>query len=623
MLPCDGGIVGSATVTKPRALLQRRSVPEGWHADPARPSARPNATKHQVVLRPTPSLRGAGSDRQIRSRTPYRYRPNAKTHPMRTNLPITSHEYSFAANETLVSVTDTKGRITYCNPAFVHVSGYEQDELLGQPHNLIRHPSMPSEAFRDLWQTITSGLPWTGLVKNRRKNGDFYWVQANVTPLRDGSEIIGFLSVRTLPSREQVESAEKLYAAMRAEADAGRCVHTLRHGTVVRKDLVGWLARLRSPSTPMLVTLVQALAVGVALLPAWFSAPWPLTVGVAAMATAMSVFMVRALTLAPLQALVQDAYHLASGELSYTVTTGASGSVGELQRALFQLSVNVRTVVSDVRQEVQNLEIAVQEIAYGNNELSARTETQASSLEQTAASMEEINGTVQNSAASASRGARYAEEASGVTQHSNDAVQALGETMQGIADSSRRIEDIVHLIEGVAFQTNILALNAAVEAARAGEAGRGFAVVASEVRMLAARTTQAARDIKQLIAASAARVAQGAGAAGEARERMADALQAVQRVTTVLSEISTAASEQQMGISQVNEAVAHMDSITQQNAAMVEELAAAAQSLHGQVGGVSSSMRLFRLGRGETTLSTTDAVALRRAASGKQLLGLQ
>lgn len=531
---------------------------------------------------------------------------------MRSNLPVSQREFSFSPDETLVSVTDLKGRITYCNPAFIHVSGFAKDELLGQPHNLVRHPDMPQEAFRDMWDTIQKGLPWTGLVKNRRKNGDHYWVQANATPMMDGGKITGFLSVRTVPSREAVQGAEKLYAGMREAAASGNKRYALQAGKVIRVDAVGKLLHRLSPSRHTLSVLVQFLMVAIAVLPFALMAPLGVSVTVAVVAALLGIGVSSQLSISRLETLVADANHLASGDLSHPITVGAAGELGQLQQALNQLSVNLRTVVHDVRQDVHNLGVAVQEIASGNQDLSSRTEAQASSLEQTVASMEEINGTIQNSAQSAQMGAKLARETSSVTQRSHEAVQAVATTMTGISDSSKRIVDIVALIEGVAFQTNILALNAAVEAARAGEAGRGFAVVATEVRALAQRAANAAKDIKQLIAESADRVAVGAEKTNDARTRMDDAMSSVQKVTEVLDEISNATSEQKIGIAQINEAVSHMDSITQQNAAMVEELAAAAKSLYGQVEGVSNSMRLFRLARGEVGLSQIDAVALRR-----------
>lgn len=534
---------------------------------------------------------------------------------MRINLPVTQREFAIPADKTLVSVTDLKGRITYCNEVFVMVSGYTAEELLGQPHNIIRHPDMPEEGFRDLWDTIQSGLPWSGVVKNRRKNGDHYWVQANATPMMNGDRITGYLSVRTAPAAETIAACEKLYARMREEeTQGGRKTLTLRHGQLIRRD---WQGRLRHALTPNLRSQllgVQGFAVA--------SAAFIAQTGISVVFTSLAVILAAGaatwatltLTVKPLREVVNDANRLASGDLSYPMGTGGTGITGRLQQALMQLSVNLRTVVHDVRVELDRLRDSVQEIAAGNLDMSSRTESQASSLEQTAASMEQINSTVKQSADSALRGAKLAQEAGIITQHGNQAVQAVAETMESITDSSSRIGEIIRVIEGVAFQTNILALNAAVEAARAGEAGRGFAVVASEVRSLAQRTTGAAHEIKQLITESTERVNMGNTRTNDARGRMQEILNAVGSVSTLLDEISTATVEQHSGIAQVTEAVAHMDSITQQNAAMVEQLAAAAQSLLGQVAEVSNSMGIFRLTSSEITTAELDAVQLRREA---------
>ena len=298
-------------------------------------------------------------------------------------------------------------------------------------------------------------------------------------------------------------------------------------------------------------------------------------------------------------------------------TSTAQGVLGQVQRALMQLSVNVRTVVHDTRMQLENVSGSVREIAAGNQDLSARTESQASSLEQTAASMEEINGVMSQSAASAVQGAHLAQETANVARRSHEAVQGLAGTMKDIAESSQRMADIIHVIEGVAFQTNILALNAAVEAARAGDAGRGFAVVAAEVRALAQRTSSSAREIKQLISESNERVAIGNDRSAEAQGRMGEALQAAGNVSLALEEISTAVAEQKSGVSQINEAVTHMDTMTQQNAAMVEQLAASAQSLSEQVEAVGQSMRLFRLVPGEKTVAESDAAGLRAQFKGQ------
>jgi aerotaxis receptor len=531
---------------------------------------------------------------------------------MRMNLPVSQQGYTFSADQTLVSVTDLKGRLTYCNPAFTEVSGYTTAELLGQPHNLVTHPDMPAEAFRDLWDTIQAKQPWTGMVKNRRKNGDFYWVKANATPMVDGDEVTGYLSVRSLPTVSEVAAAEVLYRRLQAQAKAGGNTWGLHRGEVVRRDVWGRLLSVLRPGAVAQMVWLQLLLAVVITAAAATGQPWPLVAALVFVGAGITVWSNWALRLRPLLALVRDANHLAAGDLSHVVSSGARGMVGQLQQALAQTSVNLRTVVSDVRSEVEQFTIAVQEIADGNQDLSARTESQASSLEETAASMEEINGTVQQSAASAKRGSVLAHETTSVTQSSNDAVQSVAQSMEGIAQSSHKITEIIQLIEGVAFQTNILALNAAVEAARAGDQGRGFAVVASEVRALAQRTTTAAKEIRQLINESSERIATGNDDTRVALQRMGSALEAVGKVSTVLDEISNAAVEQTSGIAQINEAITQMDSLTQQNAAMVEELAATAGSLSQQVQGVRNSMRMFRLKHGEITVSQIDAVGLRR-----------
>ena len=531
---------------------------------------------------------------------------------MRINLPITQQEFPFPPDQTLVSVTDLKGRITYCNQAFIDISGYSREELLGQAHSIVRHPDMPAEAFRDLWDTIEAGHPWSGLVKNRRKNGDHYWVLANATPMRDGDRITGYLSVRAKPAREAVQAAEQLYAVMREEAQRGKLVHVLSHGQVLRNTPLGRLQRLLRPGTSGKLLLTQLGVVAAVLGLAGAGLGGPLLWGAGVLLAAGGYALTRALAIQPLHALVHEANILASGDLSHEVSTGAEGPVGRLQRALRQMSVNLRTVVQDVRSEVDRLNTEALEIAAGNQNLAERTESQASSLEQTAASMEEITGTVRQSADSAAHGAQMAHETSTVAARSNEAVQAVAQTMTEITSSSQRIDAIIELVEGVAFQTNLLALNAAVEAARAGEAGRGFAVVAGEVRSLAQRTTAAAREIRQLIQESGQHVAQGSTRTREAMARMKEAIESVAKVSLALDQISRASDEQKTGISQVSEAVAHMDTITQQNAALVEQLAVAAGTLQRQAQGVSDSMRLFRLQRGEHSLAQLDAVQLRR-----------
>lgn len=519
---------------------------------------------------------------------------------MRTNLPVTQQEFVIPDGVTLVSTTDLTSRITYCNPNFVSVSGYSREELIGQPHNLVRHPDMPAEAFRDMWATLQSGSPWSALVKNRRKNGDHYWVMANATPMLENGQVKGYMSVRTKPTREQVEAAESLYARMRAEAASGQRTLALRRGRLVH---TGWRGRLRDWTRPTLgrklALLSLALAFGVQFLEsATEGAPeWVHLAAVAATAVVSLVaatFMKRMLVI-PVGQVLALANRMAAGDLSARLESNRTDEIGDLTRALNQLNVNLMAVVTDVRHEVEGVQVASGEIASGNQDLSARTESQASSLEETAASMEQLTSTVENSAQSAREAASLAGKATDVARQGNEAMAAVVRTMGDISRSSSRIGEIIQVIEGISFQTNILALNAAVEAARAGEQGRGFAVVAGEVRSLAQRTSEAAKEIKQLIDDSTSQVRRGSELVDNAGGTMGHVVEAVRQVGSLIGEITSAAQEQTMGLAQINQAIGQLDSVTQQNSAMVEELAAAAASLRSQASTMQESVQVFRL----------------------------
>ncbi len=285
---------------------------------------------------------------------------------------------------------------------------------------------------------------------------------------------------------------------------------------------------------------------------------------------------------------------VAQGDLTVRIAL-LPGDSDSLMLALVRMRDSLVQVVADVRGNSESVATASAQIAQGNQDLSARTERQASALQQTAATMEELGTTVRNNADSAQQANQLAQDASAVAARGGEVVGKVVTTMQGITDSSRKIGDIISVIDGIAFQTNILALNAAVEAARAGEQGRGFAVVASEVRSLAQRSADAAKEIKTLIGRSVEQVEQGTALVDRAGKTMDEIVGSIQRVTGIVGEISAASAQQSAGVQQVGEAVTQMDQTTQQNAALVEESAAAAESLKGQAQQLVQAVAVFKL----------------------------
>ena len=889
---------------------------------------------------------------------------------MRTNLPITNQEYLLRDGMNIVSRTDLKGRITYINDDFIEASGFTEAELIGEPHNLVRHPDMPEEAFADLWSTLKAGRPWTGLVKNRCKNGDFYWVVANATPVREGGTVVGYMSVRTRPTRDQVSAAEQLYRRFREGTAKG---WVIREGRGVKDSA---LSKFNLPARALdraglgtkfsLLALASLLSTAVSGFAIYIQA-WPLlglgllfsllmlgyggqlvgrliaTLGasekhlenfgqanfdgiieaygydqLAQMTLALKRVQTRlgfefadtkrraqesqrirqALDVAATNIMVADAgYNIiytnhalqhmfteAQGDIrndlpsfdakailgsnidvfhknpshqrgmldrlqqtyqtrlvigqrsfdlivnpimaegkrlgmvvewkdmtaelairdreqalaaenarvkialdnvssnvmiadnerniiymnktvvamlqnaesdlrkdlpNFDVTKLAGGSIDQFHKnpehqkrllatftSTYRAHVEVggrtfalvanpvisasgerlgsvvewadRTVEVSVEREVANLVTAAgagdftqrietagkqgfflnlagglnelmatsdkglndvvrvlgalsegnltqrieaeyqgtfgqlkdysngtaqslsnmlgqireaadtiytaaSEIASGNADLSARTEQQASSLEETASSMEELTSTVKLNADNARQANSLAVNASEVATTGGAVVQQVVHTMSSINESSRKISDIISVIDGIAFQTNILALNAAVEAARAGDQGRGFAVVAAEVRTLAQRSAAAAKEIKTLISDSVDKVDTGNTLVAQAGQTMNDIVVAIKRVTDIMAEIAAASAEQSTGIEEVNGAVSQMDEMTQQNAALVEEAAAAAEALQDQASVLSQAVAVFKF-EGAASAAAPSPVAPRLGA---------
>ncbi len=738
---------------------------------------------------------------------------------MRTNLPVTNIEHELKDGAFIVSRTDLKGRITYVNRAFVEMSGYIESELIGAPHNLVRHPDMPPEAFKDLWDTLKIGKPWSGYVKNRCKNGDYYWVLANATPTWENGSINGYMSVRTRPERATVEAVARIY---RQFVDGKARGLAIREGKVVKTGILASIGnRLDLGVKGRLAALIGVMATS--MLVVWRLGVYDLAgaagiAGVLGLAFASQLaFSIYATVVTPLQRMGGQMLEISQGNMSLTVQKERNDEIGELadsfrsmfiklgfdvaeayrqaeemsriKVALDNVSANVmmadnernivyvnkavldmfrkaegdirrqlpqfdvsrllggsidtfhknpqhqaqllaklsstykstlniggrtmvvianpvinekgerlgavvewadrtaevaveqevaeiveaaangdftqridvggkegffknlaeginrflgvtedglndvvamlgllaegdlsrhmagiykgtfeqlkqdanatvdklRDIVDSIRVSTASINTAAGEIAAGNADLATRTESQAASIEQTAASMEELTSTVKHNAENSRLARQLAVGATEVAIQGGDVVKEVVQTMGTIADSSKKIADITGVIDGIAFQTNILALNAAVEAARAGEQGRGFAVVAGEVRNLAQRSAAAAKEIKELIQDSVDKVQNGHQLVTRAGDTMKHVVESIRKVSDIMTEISSASNEQSTGIEQVNIAMVQMDEATQQNAALVEEAAAAAKSMEDQASRLVDTVGIFRL----------------------------
>ncbi|MDB5547214.1 MAG: methyl-accepting chemotaxis sensory transducer with Pas/Pac sensor [Tardiphaga sp.] len=460
---------------------------------------------------------------------------------MRTNLPVTDVEYPIQDDTLIVSKTDTKGRLTYFNDQFVAAAGFTEAELIGQPHNIIRHPDMPTEAFADLWATLKAGKPWAGAVKNRRKNGDFYWVLASATPIWEAGQISGYMSIRSKIPDSQRAEAEHVYALLR-EKKAGN--YTVCGGIIRRRSLTDRFSFFTRTLRARLITLISAqmaftIATGCVGILAYDGSEGALIIG-AQIVTLVGGLLVGGLLgyqaigaiSRPLKRLIDAMSRIAQGEFNSRIvierddeigtalrniqamqnklgfdreeTKDTAGKVaqrrkGDMQQLAHDFEGAVGKIIETVSQASSELEASAAMLSTNAKRSSELTMTVAGASETASTNVQSVASATEQMAASVNEIGRQVQDSARIAHAAVLQAQQTNEQIGQLSKAAARIGDVVELITKIAGQTNLLALNATIEAARAGEAGRGFAVVASEVKALAAQTAAATKEISQQI----------------------------------------------------------------------------------------------------------------------------
>lgn len=578
---------------------------------------------------------------------------------MRKNLPVTNNERSFGEDITIISTTDTKGIITYVNQEFIEISGFTEEELIGQNHNIVRHPDMPPAAFKDLWDTVKSGRSWRGIVKNRCKNGDYYWVDAYVTPVYENGQLVGYQSVRTKPTREQIKNAQRLYGRLNAGrqpsgirlpqlglksslagglgvmllfvllsgtigyVSLARQVTTLEQyvasmaaveGAATERDLIGSGSGRYADLRREVVTAQRNTAIvlgaigGVALL----------------VSIALMVLMQRKF-IGPLQKAADIAKAIAGGDLvPYSLNTGTD-EIGQVLQAIKMMQARLRTVIGRIAASVQAVATAATQMTavaeqarQGMERQQAETALVATAMNEMAATSTEVAKSAEHTAQAIHDADREAIQGKQVVQETVASIHGLAqEISQGegvirkLESNSGNIGTVIDVIRGIAEQTNLLALNAAIEAARAGDQGRGFAVVADEVRKLAMRTQDSTSQIQKLIedlqndandAVEAMKVWQerakeSVDRAARAGDSLDAITSAVARITEMSTQIAHAAEQQSAVATEIDRNLVNINAVACEAARGAEETAAASAALSAMVTKLQTVVGQFRLRR--------------------------
>ena len=527
---------------------------------------------------------------------------------MRKNLPVTDTQNDYDASQRIVSTTDTKGRLTYANDDFISISGFTTDELIGKNHNLVRHPDMPPAAFDDLWKTLKNGKSWMGVVKNRCKNGDYYWVDAFVTPVIENEQTVGYQSVRLKPEQKDIDSAEKMYAQLWKP----------------KKGLASKFAAFK-PGLMGKVFLSSSVAVLLGVVVSYLlTQSIDLSFAVACITMLVANFVFARLIARPWQQAAKESAEIFANSVAQEVYTGRHDELGQLQLAIRMQHTKLETVIWRINDATGNLKDAVDASLTNVEQTEQNMDHQNREIEQVATAMNEMTATVNEIAKNTSCTAESTQHADNEVVLGKDIVQstinhidALAaevenavEKINTLAHDSKQIGSIVNVITEIAEQTNLLALNAAIEAARAGEQGRGFAVVADEVRTLASRTQSSTHEIQAMVSNlqasadtavqvmtrgqdAAAKGVEKAKGAGESLDSITNAVNSITQMTT---QIATAAEEQSAVSEEINRNVIRISELSEHTLSGTQMISASSNNVDESVTQLNNLVKQFGSG---------------------------